>query len=198
MTKARRRRGSALEEAVLGAAWTELAAGGYTDLTFERVAARAETSRPVIARRWPSKLDLAQAAIGYHFLQNPVSVPDLGNVREELAYLLRRWSQRTVPHLLHLIFEMSSDMTRNSSNLSDLRESVGQRAGEKHLVGQILERAITRGEIDRTKVTPRIARLPADLAGHQIFMTGEPISDAHINEILDDIFLPLVRLENRS
>jgi AcrR family transcriptional regulator len=43
-----RRRGKALEDAVLDAAWSELADGGYASFTMEAVAARAHTSRPVL------------------------------------------------------------------------------------------------------------------------------------------------------
>ena len=48
---ARRRRGPELEAALLDAAWAELDENGYSALTMEAVAARAGTSRPVIARR---------------------------------------------------------------------------------------------------------------------------------------------------
>jgi len=53
--KAERRRGAALEAAILDAAWAELVAAGYAGLTMEAVAARAQTSRPVISRRWPDR-----------------------------------------------------------------------------------------------------------------------------------------------
>jgi AcrR family transcriptional regulator len=48
---ASRRRGQALESALLEAAWTELHNVGYAKLTMERVADRAQTSRAVIYRR---------------------------------------------------------------------------------------------------------------------------------------------------
>jgi len=54
-----RRRGKALEDAVLDAAWSELLDGGYASFTMEAVAARAHTSRPVLYRRWPNRADLA-------------------------------------------------------------------------------------------------------------------------------------------
>ena len=42
----KRRRGKALEDAVLDAAWSELLDGGYASLTMEAVAARARTQPP--------------------------------------------------------------------------------------------------------------------------------------------------------
>jgi hypothetical protein len=47
-----RRRGDALEHALLDAAWDELQAVGYAGLTIEAVADRAGTSRAVLYRRW--------------------------------------------------------------------------------------------------------------------------------------------------
>jgi AcrR family transcriptional regulator len=49
--KVERRRGKALEDAVLDAAWSELLDAGYARFTMETVAARAHTSRPVLYRR---------------------------------------------------------------------------------------------------------------------------------------------------
>ena len=46
-----RRRGIALEEALLDAAWAELTERGYDGFTIDAVAARAGTSRAVLYRR---------------------------------------------------------------------------------------------------------------------------------------------------
>jgi AcrR family transcriptional regulator len=58
-----RRRGEALQNALLDAAWEELQAGGYAKLTIERVAERAGTSRAVIYRRWRNRYELVIAAL---------------------------------------------------------------------------------------------------------------------------------------
>jgi hypothetical protein len=42
-------------------------------------------------------------------------------------------------------------------------------------------------------ITPRILSLPGDLARHELLMTLKPLQDEAINEIVQDIFLPLVR-----
>ncbi|MFZ2625286.1 MAG: helix-turn-helix domain-containing protein, partial [Propionibacterium sp.] len=57
-----RRRGPALEAALLDAAWQVLLEVGYDELTFEAVAAVAGTSRAVLYRRWPAKPELVRAA----------------------------------------------------------------------------------------------------------------------------------------
>ena len=53
-----RRRGAALETAILDAGWDQLLDGGYERFTIESVAERSSSARSVLYRRWPSRLDL--------------------------------------------------------------------------------------------------------------------------------------------
>ena len=57
----------------------------------------------------------------------------------------------------------------------------------------ILDRAAARGEIDPGRLSPRMASLPVDLVRHDLIMTLAPIPDSTLMEIVDKIFLPLVR-----
>lgn len=181
----RRRRGAVLEEAILDAAWAELGNVGYSDFTFEAVARRAGTSRPVLYRRWPSRASLATTAIARHVQQNPLVVPDLGNVRDELCLLLRKFADRAPPRQLRLLFEMSEDMVAEQMNFMDdrFREST---------LDRVIERAVLRGEIDARRLTPRVLRIPLSLVLHDVIVTGRQISDDAIAEIVDQVFLPLV------
>src|SRR3954468_4100254 len=89
-----RRRGAELEEALLEAAWQELTAAGYGRFTFEGVAARAGTSRPVIHRRWPQRSDLAIAALRHFSRREAVVPPDTGSLRDDVIQLLTEFSAR--------------------------------------------------------------------------------------------------------
>jgi AcrR family transcriptional regulator len=187
--KAERRRGAALEEAILTAAWDALIEDGFTNLTLEAVAKRAGTSRPVLHRRWPGRAELARAAILHHVTSSTRFEPrDLGNVRDELAALLRHLSARGTPIVIKLMLNMNQYFAETDSSFADLRSNI---AGHS-LIEKVLQRGIARGEIDPEKLTPRIASLPMDLLRHDVIMTLKPIPDAVIMEILDDIFLPLV------
>jgi AcrR family transcriptional regulator len=183
-----RRRGSTLENALLDAAWAELVAHGYADMTLESVAKRAGTSRPVLHRRWPSRIKLATAALARYFALNPIEIPDLGNFGEEVSLLLRRFSDRARPDLLRLAFDMGGDLADANSNLAQVRGEI--------LDGQpiraIIERGVRRGEVDPERLTPRIVSLPGDLARNELLMTLKPLQDEVIREIVHDIFLPLV------
>ena len=187
-----RRRGVRLQDAILDAAWAELVERGYPGLTLEGVAKRAGTSRPVLYRRWPSRTALATAALGRHIAQNPIVVPDLGSVRDEICLLLRRMSDRARPDMIRLVFDVQRDLADEHSNLADMRAHLRAQIVEPDVMQTILVRAIDRGEIAAARLTPRIVSLPTDLARHEVLMTFEPLSDDAINEIVDQVFLPLV------
>lgn len=74
-TKAQRRRGPELDEAILQAVWDELSTKGYGGLTLDSVASRAGTSRPVLHRRWKSRSELVMAALARYVALNPISIP---------------------------------------------------------------------------------------------------------------------------
>ncbi|WP_418883892.1 TetR-like C-terminal domain-containing protein [Allorhizobium ampelinum] len=61
------------------------------------------------------------------------------------------------------------------------------------LIRTILDRGVERGEIDPSRLTPRIVSLPTDLARHEMLMTLKPLSDEVILEIVEEVVLPLVR-----
>jgi AcrR family transcriptional regulator len=186
-----RRRGVRLEDAILDAAWAELVERGYPGLTLEGVAKRADTSRPVLNRRWPSRTALATAALGRHIAQNPIVVPDLGSVRDEICLLLRRMSDRARPDMIRLVFDMK-DLADKHSSLADMRTQLRAQIVDSDVMQTILGRGIDRGEIAAARLTPRIVSLPTDLARHEVLMTFEPLSDEAIKEIVDEVFLPLV------
>jgi len=60
-----------------------------------------------------------------------------------------------------------------------------------------MKNAELRGEIRLEKLSPRIILLPFNLLHYEL-ITKQEISDTTIAEIVDDIFMPLIRSNNRS
>jgi AcrR family transcriptional regulator len=189
-----RRRGEVLADALLDAAWNELVEVGYTGFTIEGVAARAGTSRPVIYRRWPARSDLAIAAIRHHGTRVPVVTPDTGSVRLDLIELLRNGSANRRALAVLFSVKMGEYFTETGKSPADLRAEFLGALQHPFGIDQVLRRGVERGEIDPGKLTPRIANLPTDLLRHELLMTLQPMPDEAIVEIVDDIFLPLVRV----
>jgi hypothetical protein len=61
----------------------------------------------------------------------------------------------------------------------------------------VLTRAPQRGDVRLDAVTARIATLPGDLLRHELMFARGPASDAFLAEVVDDIFLPLVKTRDR-
>jgi len=176
----------------LRAAWEELTAVGYAAFTMEGVAARAGTSRAVLYRRWSSRPDLVLAAIRRHATIDSVTVPDTGSLREDLLELLRQLSARSGEIAGIFSVLIADSFNEGGLSLSVLRERA---LADMPKTGSMLaiERAVARGEIDPSRLSPRICALPADLVRHDLIMTQAPVPDATLVEIVDKIFLPLVR-----
>lgn len=189
--KAERRRGETLENAILNAAWEELAANGYNNLTMEAVATRAQTSRPVLNRRWSDRAELAVAAIRHMLAQHPLSAPDLGSLREEMITLMRQSLDRGMSTGLLAMLQIGDYFHETGTSPRDFRQNIVP--GELETLNTIIQRGIARGEIDAKKLTPRIITLVPDLLRHEMLMTRGHIPDRVISEVVDDIFLPLVR-----
>ncbi|CAM3507296.1 TetR/AcrR family transcriptional regulator [Isoptericola cucumis] len=193
---ARRRRGEALEGALLEAAWDELVEHGYAALTFEGVAARAGTSRPVVRRRWASRAELARAAIVRRSRAHPATEPDTGSLRGDLLALLAGVVDRRAEMTALVATSFGAYFEETGTSFADLRaEVVG---GRTLAVDGVLERAVERGEIDRSVLTPRVVALPFDLLRHELLMTLRPVPRSVLEEIVDDIFLPLVAARSRA
>jgi AcrR family transcriptional regulator len=188
-----RRRGQALEHALLDAAWAELAELGYGRFTIEGVAARAGTSRPVIYRRWPGRAELAMAAIRHHGRSLPVATPDTGSVREDLIVLLRDASKSRAEVAALFSVQMGEYFAETGRTPADLRAEFLSGRRQPFGIDDVLRRGVERGEVDPERLTPRIATVALDLLRHELLMTLQPVPDQTIEEIVDDIFLPLVR-----
>jgi AcrR family transcriptional regulator len=186
---ATRRRGATLEHALLDAAWDELRESGYAKLTMERVADRAGTSRAVIYRRWRNRTELVLAAMRHHQPVLSGALPDTGTLRGDVLAVLRRASTRIAASGPSTVIGMLSDLLSDEDASEELLHEVTRGGGE--IMTAILDRAAARGEA-RADINPRVARLPLDLLRHELILTHQPPSQRTLEEIVDEIFLPLV------
>ena len=185
-----RRRGAALENALLDAAWAELQEAGYAGLTMEAVADRAGTSRAVLYRRWRSRPELVIAAIRRHRPLLSGEIPDTGSLRGDVLALLRRMSGRLAEIGSETVYGLLGDYLGDAGLFSRSQGEVLAISAE--VMQTILKRAADRGEA-RPGVERRIATLPTDLFRNELFKARTPPSEGTLVEIIDDVFLPLVR-----
>jgi AcrR family transcriptional regulator len=183
-----RRRGATLENALLDAAWTELQTVGYTKLTMERVADQAHTSRAVIYRRWPSRHQLVIAALLHQQPAGPARIPDTGSLREDVLTIMRRAARRISDIGPATVVGLLNDLTADDTS-NTIIDQLARSGGE--IMNQTLAHAAARGQA-REHVPERVARLPLDLIRHELILNHRPPSTQTLEEIVDQIFLPLV------
>ncbi len=186
----RRRRGAELEDALLEAVWDELASSGYAELTYERVAYRAATSRSVVYRRWPTKAEMVLAAIAHRGARSALHVPDTGSLRGDLLATLRSFNELRPDAMVVFGLQVGTFALDSGLSLATVRQSwMGDR--ETGLV-HIVERAIARGEVEEARATPRAVQVALDLLRHDVLMRMDSVSDVEIVEIVDQVAVPLL------
>ncbi|GBF06773.1 transcriptional regulator [Deinococcus aerius] len=187
----KRRRGAALDQAIVRAAADELLAAGYVNFNMDRVARRAGTNKNALYRRWPSRAALAFAAYG-HLAAEQFTPPDTGNLREDILTIMRganrHWASPLGAVLRGLLAGIPND--------PEVRAQVQARGAEggAELFLPVLKRAVARGEARPEALRPRVAGVALALLRHEYFMRGAPeVPDAVLMEIVDEVYLPLVR-----
>lgn len=185
----RRRRGAELEGAILDAAWDELAEVGYQRLTMESVAARAETGKQVLYRRWRNRAELVIAAIRHRTGSIVDPVPDTGTLRGDVIALLKRMARRQYDlgtDAIHGLLAEADTLPPEFFGIMD------------QALAMIVERAAQRGECTLRGVSPRVIALPATLARYEVFVSDGPVPEDTLTAIVDEIFLPLLSATQRG
>ncbi|MCS0602761.1 TetR/AcrR family transcriptional regulator [Streptomyces sp. LP11] len=183
-----RRRGAALEKALLDAAWEELTASGYARFTMDAVVKRASTSPPVLYRRWPGRDELVRAAIVHVLERSRIDLPDTGSLREDVLTLMRAINATRFQLVIVMSAHLAAYYQEAGTSAGDLLAAAGDNNADV-----LFARAAERGEIDPERLSERVRTLPFDLLRHEFLTTFAPAPDHVLEEIVDTIFLPLVR-----
>src|SRR3546814_13443038 len=85
------------------------------------MAARARTSRPVIARRWTSRGDLALAAFRHQLKIRPLTIPDESDIRAELISYIVELYERDFPMVLMMWTQMDEYYREEKSSPARFR-----------------------------------------------------------------------------
>jgi AcrR family transcriptional regulator len=196
----RRRRGAALEDAILSAAYAELSTVGYQAFSVEGVAARARTGKASIYRRWPTKQELVLDAL-LEVLPTPEQCGidvDIDTLPDDVstADMLRQ--------LAHVIAGLLSSPAGDAMRAvkceafsdPELARAVDERFQEprRQALIELLRRGVRRGEVRPGADCALVADvLPAMLA-HRVILMREAIAESEITEIIEQVVLPLIEV----
>ena len=185
-----RRRGTALDDAILQATIAEIDHHGYSDLSIERVAERARASKASVYRRWPSKVALVLAAV-HHQLPDSTAAPNTGSLRGDLLALFRGAARQLSGPAGVAIRGMLGDALRDPELHAELRRYTQGRSNAA--LRDVLCRAGQRGELDPESITPRQLEAGMSVLRFHFLVHGAPIPDTVVVEIVDEVVVPLFR-----
>lgn len=185
-----RRRGSTLQQAIFDAVVEQMNTAGFAGLTMEGIASCAHTGKAALYRRWQCKEDLVVDALN-HVLPSFENEPDTGNLRDDIVGVM--------DHMLDIInsaagcaiMNLMGELDRDHEFAKTLNERV--LAPRKTMMTRIIKRAVERGELGTTAVSPLVIEAGPALVLHHLFCYGPPIEHSVAEAVVDDVVLPLLR-----
>lgn len=180
----RRARGPSkrVRAAAIAATLAELADGGYSALSLERVARRAGVNKTTLYRRWGTREELVLEAMleraGEH-----ISVPDTGSLREDLLELARTAAANAAtPEVAAMARAVAAESPRDSR----LAEANGRFWAERLALDRVIvERAIERGEVRPGLDPSRVIEAVLGPIHLRLLLTGETVDGGFLEEIVD-------------
>ncbi|SOJ54182.1 putative HTH-type transcriptional regulator [Mycobacterium simulans] len=185
-----RRRGEVLERALYAATLAELAAVGYGGLTMEGIAARAQTGKAALYRRWASKHDLVQAALHHAVPQLPGPRPNR-SARENLLAVFTAHRDVLAGKTDFPGLDIVSQLLHEPELRAIFADAVvGPRL---KIVESILQAAVREGDIDPATLTSLSARIGPALINQHFMLTGSPPNRRELALIVDTVIPPRTR-----
>lgn len=184
-----RRRGEALDEAIRAAVLDLLTEHGPGGVTMEAVAAAARTSKPVLYRRWSDSASMLRDTL-LRMATAAIPHEDTGSYRGDMLAILRGWAALFGGPDAHALRALISAMAHDPELATAFRDGViGWRKKE---MAALLSRGIARGDV-RADVPVEIAReLGQSVLWHRLLVTGDPIDDKLVVQIVDEVLVPFV------
>ncbi|MHA5051188.1 TetR/AcrR family transcriptional regulator [Streptomyces sp. SD15] len=187
-----RRRGAVLERAILDAALEQLSTVGWNGLTMEGVAARAQTGKAAVYRRWPSKEDLVADALKAG-LPSLAEAPDLGSVREDLLELCRQAREAMFSQpgfaLRSVLYECDASQAERFHGviLGGVIEPT------KRLLREIVHRGIERGEVRPDAANSYVFDAIPAMMMYRSKVCASEWGERDLEEMIDQLMVPLLR-----
>lgn len=182
-TSKRRRPGGRAAEvvsAIYSATLEILEEGGYEGLELPEVAARAGVNKTTVYRRWPSKAELVRDIALLRMTQD-VPLPDTGALQGDLSALLFDIQATLESPLISGLLQAAVIQGRDVEALKRMRIQFWTERFE--VSGQLVERAIERGELPAGTSPRQVLELASSPLFFRSVVTGETFAQEEITEI---------------
>ncbi|GIE30651.1 TetR family transcriptional regulator [Actinoplanes italicus] len=182
----------AREQAILEAIRELLTEVGYDRMSIDEVARRARASKATIYRRWSGKPDMVAAALHGMMIDHP-PLPDTGTLRGDLIGAMNafcRVYERKQPIVLSLLAAIRSDPSLGRVLHEHVLESGVTDATA------VFQRAVARGDLTAAPNVGAVVEVGKALLWHRLLLSGEPLDEAWVIHIVDDILRPLLGIHH--
>jgi AcrR family transcriptional regulator len=184
-----------VREAAIAATLAELAEGGYSALSLERVAHRAGVNKTTLYRRWGTREELVLDAMleraGEH-----ISVPDTGSLRRDLLELARTAAANAAtPEVSAMARAVASEAPHDSRLAAANRRFWAERLA---LDAAIVERAIERGEVAEGTDPRRVIESVLGPIHLRLLLTGEPVDRAFLEGVVDVVVAGIAKRRDQA
>jgi AcrR family transcriptional regulator len=177
---------------ILEAALDLISEIGYDRVSMEAIAARAQASKATLYRRWPSKAELVADAMKCR-MRADEPLPDTGDIRQDLLTGLRRMTKDMAQQDVALAIGLMNAMHHDAELARVVRS---QMLDVKHAAArQWIRRAIERGQLPPTADVELFQEVAPAMVFMRLMMSGEPVNEAFLRRIVDDVLLPLLLRE---
>jgi AcrR family transcriptional regulator len=181
-----RRRDPACDAAILAATLASFVEDGYSSLSIEGVAARAGVGKATIYRRYSSKAELVVEAVRAGAGIGDDSLPDSGDVRADLASMLRRLLAKLQGDDGDVLLTLMVERLRNPDLAAEYERSV---IGTKRThARRLIRSAVERGDLAADTDVEMVAEAGPGMMWHHA-LNGMPLTD-DLPERIVDIVLP--------
>jgi AcrR family transcriptional regulator len=191
---AQRKRGVALEDAILEAAYAEFTEVGYAQFTVEAVATRARTGKASIYRRWPTKqaLVLDSLCAGFPTAQQCGFEDNYGDMTT--ADALRKVARSINSVLTSPAGDAIRAVKLEAVTDPVLAKEIDERfhAPRRAALLNLLQRGVERGEVRPEAVDPLVADVLPAVLSFQVIMQRQCLTQADIVAIIEQVMIPLV------
>lgn len=194
----RRRRGAALENAILNQTWLLLQQLGYGKLTMDDVAHAAKTNKNAIYRRWPQKCYLVMAAVGLNAPTINFEVSDHGSLKDDLTALFESLNPIYKIMKPEDLQDYILDIFSNTASYKFF-SGINQENAILKSMETIITRANHRHEISLSigTASERALNLPILLILNEVALHGR-LTETCIDDIVDNILLPIYKAEKEA
>lgn len=184
-----RKRDPGLDEKILQATIDALADLGFDGMTMDMVAARGKAGKAALYRRWPSKTMLVKDALIWmsrkHLL--PGSLPDTGNLRDDLLALIKPQSIQEGQRKLQVLAGLGSFWKQEEIAETGVTEIFEPWAEANR---QLIQRAIKRGEISDRAEVDQACKVISAMTSYRSLIERKTADRDFFVSLIDCVILP--------